>query len=47
MMALSTAYLLGSLVVAPDLWADPLGPMLKVFPGLALAAMVWLLMEER
>lgn len=47
MLGLSGAYLIGSLIVAPDLWADPLGPMVKVFPGMALAAMVWLLMEER
>ncbi|WP_233252611.1 SDR family oxidoreductase [Maritimibacter sp. 55A14] len=47
MLSLSGAYLIGSLIVAPDLWADPLGPMVKVFPGMALAAMVWLLMEER
>lgn len=47
MLGLSGAYLIGSLVVAPDLWADPLGPMVKVFPGMALAAMIWLLMEER
>ena len=47
MFALSGGYLIGSLVVAPDLWADPLGPMVKVFPGMALAALVWLIMEER
>lgn len=47
MVGLSGGYLLGSVVVAPDLWADPLGPMVKVLPGMALAALVWLLMEER
>ncbi|RMC33716.1 SDR family oxidoreductase [Paracoccus alkanivorans] len=47
MLCLSAAYLIGSVTFAPDLWADPLGPMVKVFPGMALAAMVWLLMEER
>jgi uncharacterized protein YbjT (DUF2867 family) len=47
MIALSGAYVIGSLVVAPDLWTDPLGPMVKVLPGMALAALVWLLMEER
>jgi hypothetical protein len=47
MLMLSGAYLIGSVVAAPDLWADPLGPMVKVFPGLTLATMVWLLMEER
>lgn len=47
MLTLSAAYLLGSLFAVPDLWADPLGPMVKVFPGMALAAVVWLLVEER
>lgn len=47
MIGLSAGYLLGSLLIAPDLWADPLGPMVKVFPGMALAALVWLLMEDR
>ncbi|WP_037255838.1 SDR family oxidoreductase [Roseobacter sp. SK209-2-6] len=47
MLALSSIYLIGSLIAAPDLWADPLGPMVKVLPGMTLAALVWLLMEER
>ncbi|MBK4214412.1 SDR family oxidoreductase [Paracoccus caeni] len=47
MIGLSAAYLAGSVLTAPDMWADPLGPMVKVFPGMALAAVVWLLMEER
>ena len=47
MIGLSGAYVIGSLLVAPDLWADPLGPMVKVLPGMALAALVWLMMEER
>lgn len=47
MVGLSGAYLLGSLIFAPDLWADPLGPMVKVFPGMALALLVWLMMEDR
>jgi hypothetical protein len=47
MVVLSAAYLAGSVLLAPALWADPLGPMVKVFPGMALALMVWLLMEDR
>lgn len=47
MAALSAAYLAGSLVTAPDLWSDPLGPMLKVLPGIALALWVWLVVEDR
>ncbi|WP_122072617.1 SDR family oxidoreductase [Pseudophaeobacter sp. EL27] len=47
MLGLSSAYLIGSLIAAPDLWADPLGPMVKVLPGMTLAALVWLMMEDR
>ena len=47
MLCLCAIYLIGSLVFAPDLWMDPLGPMIKVFPAMILAAMVWLLVEER
>ncbi|MEQ9436509.1 SDR family oxidoreductase [Hyphomonas sp.] len=44
---LSLAYLAGSALVAPQLWADPLGPMVKVFPAIALAVIVAALSEER
>jgi uncharacterized protein YbjT (DUF2867 family) len=47
MIGLSVLYLLGSLIAAPDLWLDPLGPMVKVIPGMVLAGMVALMLEER
>lgn len=47
MIGLYSAYLIGSLAVAPDLWMERLGPMVKVFPGMALAALVWLMLEDR
>lgn len=47
MVVLSLAYLCGSAILAPDLWSDPLGPMVKVLPGMALAAMVALMLEDR
>lgn len=47
MIALSALYMVGSLLTAPDLWSDPLGPMVKVLPALALAAVVAFLMEDR
>lgn len=47
MVALSLAYLAASLPLAPDLWSDPLGPMVKVVPAGVLAFLVWFLMEER
>jgi hypothetical protein len=33
--------------VTPELWADPLGPFVKVFPAMALALAVAALAEER
>lgn len=47
MVGLAALYLIGGAIAAPDLWADPLGPMLKVFPGLILALLVWLGVEQR
>lgn len=47
MVVLSAVYLIGATLWTPWLWADPLGPMVKVLPGMALAALVWLVMEER
>ena len=43
---LSLGYLGDSLLLAPDLWADPLGPMVKVLPGIVLALWVCLFLEE-
>lgn len=43
----SLAYLAGSVILAPHLWADPLGPMVKVFPAIALSLTVWTLTEAR
>jgi hypothetical protein len=47
MITVSVLYLAGSLVWIPALWSDPLGPMLKVFPGILLAGIVAALMEKR
>ncbi|MBO9408682.1 SDR family oxidoreductase [Shimia sp. R9_1] len=47
MIALSLSYLAGAAVLTPALFADPLGPMVKVLPGITLAALVALLMEDR
>jgi len=46
-LALSLAYLAGSLLVRPDLWLDPLGPMLKVLPVLALTLACMAMADER
>lgn len=46
MVGLSFAYLIGAAVMTPDLWLDPLGPMVKVFPGITLALFVWMMVED-
>lgn len=47
MAGLALVYLLGSLAIAPDLWTDPMGPMLKVLPSIPLALIVAALAAER
>ncbi len=43
----SASYLAASVYFTPHLWADPLGPMVKVFPVMALALVIATLMEDR
>lgn len=43
----SLGYLAAGTMVTPELWADPLGPFVKVFPAMALALAVAALVEER
>lgn len=47
MISLSVAYLLSSLVTAPDLWLDPLGPLVKVIPSIILAVFTMSILDER
>lgn len=44
---LGGAYLVASAWLTPTLWADPLGPMVKVFPALTLALAVAAMSEAR
>lgn len=46
-VGLSAAYLAAGSVLTPELWADPLGVFVKVFPAMALAVVVAALTEER
>jgi hypothetical protein len=47
MVATTVVYLLAASVLAPDLWADPLGPYVKTVPGAVLALVALALAEER
>lgn len=47
MMVLSVGYLAVATVLAPHLWADPLGPLVKVPPSIVLAAVALAILDER
>lgn len=47
MVIVSAGYLAASVMYAPQLWLDPLGPMLKIFPALLLACVAAALVDER
>jgi uncharacterized protein YbjT (DUF2867 family) len=46
-VALSLGYLVAATVVAPDLWFDPLGPLLKIVPIMALMLVALAILPER
>lgn len=46
-VALSLLYLIAGTWLTPHLWADPLGPFVKIFPSIALALAVAALVGER
>ena len=46
-LLLSAIYLVGLSVVAPELWADHLGPLLKVLPMMAATLVVMAFQEKR
>lgn len=47
MILLSLSYLVAASVFVPALWLHPLGVLAKVLPGLLLAGVAWVLLEER
>lgn len=47
MMLLSVGYLAVAAMLAPHLWADPLGPLVKVPPSVVLAAVALAILDER
>ncbi|KER37692.1 nucleoside-diphosphate sugar epimerase [Sphingobium indicum F2] len=46
-VAITLFYLIAGTIVLPRLWADPLGPMLKIWPILALNFILLAILEER
>ena len=47
MMLVTAAYLAGASILAPDLWLDPLGPLVKAVPAMVLALVVLALEGDR
>ena len=47
MVAVSLVYLVLGTILTPALWADPLGPLLKILPGMVLALLALPLLEGR
>jgi len=47
MVAVSIIYLISASAIIPHLWADPLGPLVKVLPGIALALVARAMLEVR
>jgi hypothetical protein len=41
------AYLAGATIWTADLWADPLGPLVKILPGIVLSMTLAALLDER
>lgn len=47
MILVSLIYLVASTLFTPHLWADPLGPLIKIFPSIALALVTRIALEIR
>lgn len=47
MIVLSAFYLLAATIIAPHLWLDPLGPLVKVIPAMLLAMLTLAILPER
>jgi uncharacterized protein YbjT (DUF2867 family) len=47
MVLLSLAYLAAATILTPWLWADPLGPLVKVVPSIVLALVALAILDER
>lgn len=47
MIAVSLAYLAGGTLLEPQLWLDPLGPLVKVLPSIVLTFVALAILDER
>jgi hypothetical protein len=47
MLALTAAYLVSATFAEPELWADPLGPLVKVLPSILLTLATLAILDER
>ena len=47
MLAVTPFYLLIGTLLAPHLWLDPLGPLLKIVPALLATAFTLAIVDER
>lgn len=47
MLALTAAYLVSATLVEPELWGDPLGPLVKVLPSILLTLATLAILDER
>jgi len=46
-LAISVFYLVAGTVILPELWADPIGPMMKIWPILALNLVALAIVDDR
>jgi hypothetical protein len=46
-LGLSVFYIVAGSILLPGLWADPLGPMMKIWPILALNLVCFAILDER
>jgi uncharacterized protein YbjT (DUF2867 family) len=47
MLAISLSYVVIGTILVPDLWRDPLGPMLKIWPVMVLVLVALAILEDR
>jgi len=46
-IAVSLGYMLGTAILTPDMWVEPLGPLVKTGPAIVLMGIVLAMLEER